>query len=129
MSAAERLIEAGGYPLGDPLDDPRLETVPEFIRNRIVEVADTVVAEGRRPTPHLIARVMEELRWGTIAPEGLEATLMLHWRFQLDELDPEDPTALQTHLDRAPVAHHPWCHYVAGLIAGLVLGAAWRGRP
>ncbi len=62
-------------------------------------------------------------------PEGLEATLMLHWRFQLDELDPEDPTALQAHLDRAPVAHHPWCHYVAGLIAGLAIGAAWRGRP
>jgi len=129
MSAAERPIAAGDYPLGDPLADPRLDAVPEFIRNRIVEVADTVVAEGRRPTPRLVARVMEELQGGAVSPEGLEVILMLHWRFQLDELDPEDPTALQAHLDRAPVAHHPWCHYVAGLIAGLALGAAWRGRP
>ena len=120
---------SAGYLFDDPLADTCLETVPEFIRNQIVEVADTVVAEGRRPTPRLVARVMEELRWGAVAPEGLEATLMLHWRVQLDELDPEDPTTLQAHLDRAPVAHHPWCHYVAGLIAGLALGAAWRGRP
>lgn len=128
MSAAERPIEAGDYPLGELLDDPRLDAVPEFIRNRIVEVADTVVAEGRRPTPRLVARVMEELQGGAVSPEGLEVILMLHWRFQLDELDPEDPTALQAHLDRAPVAHHPWCHYIAGLIAGLLIGAAWRGR-
>lgn len=71
MSAADRPIEAGGDPLGDPLADPladpRLDTVPEFIRNRIVEVADTVVAEGRRPTPPLIARVMKELRWEAVA--------------------------------------------------------------
>jgi len=129
MSAAERPIEVSDYPLGDPLADPRLDAVPEFTRNQIVEVADAVVAEGRRPTPRRVARVMEELRWGAVAPEGLEVTLMLHWRVQLDELDPEDPTTLQAHLDRAPVADHPWCHYVAGLIAGLLIGAAWRGRP
>ena len=86
-------------------------------------------AEGRRPTPQMVARVMEELRAEAVAPEGLEAALMLHWRVRLDEIDPEDPAALQAHLDLAPVAHHPWCHYVAGLIAGLLIGAAWRGRP
>lgn len=111
MSAAERPFEAGsdplGYPLADPLDDPRLDAIPEFIRIRIVEVADAVATEGRRPTPRLVARVMEELRAEAVAPEGLEAALMLHWRVRLDELDPENPTALQAHLDLAPVAHHP----------------------
>ena len=133
MSAPGCPISAGGdplgYPLADPLDDPRLDAIPEFIRIRIVEVADAVAAKGRRPTPPLVARVMEELRAEVVAPEGLEAALMLHWRVRLDEIDPEDPAALQAHLDLAPVAHHPWCHYVAGLIAGLSLGAAWRGRP
>lgn len=134
MSAVERTIVAERAVMGavglfdDPLDDPRLEAVPDFIRNRIVEVADAVVAEGRRPTPQLVARVLAELRCEAVAPEQLEVTLMLHWRFQLDELDPKNPGALQEHLARAPVEHHPWCHYVAGLIAGLALGLGWRGR-
>lgn len=134
MSAVARPIAAGGdplgYPLDDPLDDPRLDAIPEFTRIRVVEVADAVEAAGRRPTPELVARVLEELRAEeAVAPEGLEAALVLHWRVRLDEVDPEDPTALQAHLDLAPVAHHPWCHYLAGLIAGLQIGAAWRGRP
>lgn len=133
MSAVARPIAAGGdplgYPLDDPLDDPRLDAIPEFTRIRVVEVADAVEAAGRRPTPELVARVLEELRAEAVAPEGLEAALVLHWRVRLDEVDPEDPTALQAHLDLAPVARHPWCHYLAGLIAGLAIGAAWRGRP
>lgn len=137
MSAVARPNAAGGhpsgdplgYPLDDPLDDPRLGAIPEFIRIRVVEVADAVEAAGRRPTPDLVARVLEELRCGAVAPEGLEAALMLRWRVLADEIDPEDPAALQAHLDLAPVAHHPRCHYLAGLIAGLQIGAAWRGRP
>lgn len=133
MSAPGCPIAAGGdpfgYPLADPLDDPRLDAISDFSRNRILEVADAVEAAGRRPTPELVARVLEELRCEAVGPSGLEATLVLRWRVRLDELDPEDPAALQAHLDLAPVAHHPWCHYVAGLIAGLLIGAAWRGQP
>ena len=48
MSAPGCPIAAGGdplgYPLADPLDDPRLDAIPEFIRIRIVEVADAVAA-------------------------------------------------------------------------------------
>lgn len=125
----ERSNPDGGLLLGDPLDDPWLEAVPDFIRNRIVEVADAVVAEGRRPTPQLVGRVLAELRWEPVAQEGLEAVLMVHWRFQLDEVDSRDRAALQAHLERAPVADHPWCCYLAGLITGLAVGAAGRGRP
>lgn len=86
--------------------------------------------EGHRPTPRLVADVMDRLKI-PMESEWLTVTLMLHWRFRLDEIDPTDREALRLHLDRAPVIDHPWCHFLAGLLTGMAVGAmgVGRGRP
>ena len=104
----------------DPLDDPRLDAIPDSIRNQIVNVADTLIAKGYRPTPQLVACVLERLHM-PVEPDWVTVIIMVHWRFQLDELDPTDSEALRGHLEFAPVNDHPWCFYLEGLVTGLEL--------
>ena len=104
----------------DPSADPRLHAIPDFIRNQIVTVADTALKAGHRPTPSLVMDVLERLQIPA-EPEWVVVTLMAHWRYRLDELDPTDSKALRSHLACIPVRSHPWCFYVEGLVTGLEL--------
>ena len=120
MCAIEPLNPAPALYFDDPSADPRLDAIPDSIRNQIVIVADATLTTGHRPTPRLVASVLERLNVRA-EPEWVTVTLMAHWRFQLDELDPTDSKALRLHIERSPVSDHPWCFYVEGLATGLEL--------
>ena len=104
----------------DPSADPHLHAVPDLIRNQIVAVADATLKAGLRPTPTLVMDVLERLLISA-EPEWVVVTLMAHWRYRLDELDPTDSQALRGHLACIPVRSHSWCFYLEGLVAGLEL--------
>ncbi len=120
MCAIEPLNWAPALYFDDPSADPRLDAIPDSIRNQIVNVAEATLAMGHRPTPRLVARVLERLHIQA-EPEWVTVTLMAHWRYRLDELDPTDGQALRGHLALAPVSDHPWCFYLEGLATGLEL--------
>ena len=94
MCAIEPLSWAPASYFDDPSADPRLDAIPDSIRNQIVNVAEATLTTGHRPTPRLVARVLERLHIQA-EPEWVTVTLMAHWRYRLDELDPTDGQALR----------------------------------
>ena len=108
--------------LQDPVGDPRLDEIPDSIRNPISDIANALLAQDLEPTPARVAAVARQLGLPPLDQELLAGLLMELWWIRLNDLAPGDLQALQAHLEAVPIRTHPCCYFVIGLINGLAAG-------
>ncbi len=105
--------------LQDPIGDPRLDEVPDSIRNPLCEIANALLAKRIEPTLERVATVARERGLPLLEPTLLAGLLMEIWWIRFNEIVPDDIEALQNHLKVAPVQAHRCCRFLQELIRDL----------